>query len=152
MSGRLGMRKGAFRSGLALLAAVATLSACEGQNLFVGPVSAGGTGPDVEITVPIAGVESVIGDSILVQAEVTASRGAASATYSGIYPADGTTAFTAESADLNGLSSVFLSNYLRASPGQVAGTAIVIVSVTDLSGQEGADSVTVTITEGLVPN
>lgn len=130
---------------LAVLASVAILSACAGENLFTFPVTGTEPGPGVEITAPTEGQEALVGDSILVMASVSAPTGAASVVYSGVYEIDGSSAYTGETASLNGLVNVSLTNHLRASPGQVAGTAVVVVSVTDQAGETSADSVTVTI-------
>lgn len=130
---------------LAVLASVAILSACAGENLFTFPVTGTGPGPEVEITAPTEGQETLVGDSILVTASVSAPAGAASVVYSGVYEVDGSPAYTGETASLNGLVNVSLTNHLRASPGQVAGTAVVVVSVTDQGGETSADSVTVAI-------
>lgn len=139
------MRPAAALRTLAALASVAIVSACAGENLFTFPATGREPGPVVEITAPPTGSEVALGDSVLVQASVSAPTGASSVTYSGIYEVDGSSAYTGETADLNGLISVSLTNRLRASPGQVPGTALVIVSVADQAGISGADTVTVTI-------
>ena len=137
------------RAVLALLVGVGVLSACAGENLFSLAASVGQTGPDVEITSPTSGATATIGDSVLVTATVSASNGAASVVYSGTYGAEGDAAYVQETSDLNGLVNLSLSNRLRAVPSQRAGTAIVVVSVTDQAGETGADTVTVTISAGV---
>lgn len=137
------------RAALALMAAVGILSACAGENLFSAAGSLGEGGPSVEITQPTTGATAEIGDSILVQATVTAQSGAASAVYTGLYEVEEDAAYVQETADLNGLVNLSLSNYLRAAAGQRAGTAFVVVTVTDQAGETGADTVTVTIEAGV---
>ena len=137
------------RAALVLLVGVGVLGACAGENLFSLAATAGQTGPDVEITNPTSGATAIVGDSVRVQASVSAPNGAASVVYSGTYGADGDAAYVQETNDLNGLVNLSLSNRLRAVPGQRAGTAIVVVSVTDRAGETGADTVTVTIQAGI---
>lgn len=133
------------RTALAMLSGVAIISACSGENLFSLAGTAGTLGPDVEITAPPDGEESLPGDSVLVQATVSAPDGAANAVYRSHYAGSEVPAFTSETQSLNGVSVVSLSNYLRAAPGQTEGTAYVVVEVTDRAGAVGADSVSVTI-------
>lgn len=139
------MSNRAVRSVLAVLASGAIVAACAGENLYDLQVLGGEAGPDVEITTPTSGIEKVPGDSVLVEATVEAPAGASNISYSGIYEVDEDAAYTAESAEGNGLTTLALSNYLRAVPGQREGTAVVIVRVTDLAGATGADTVTVNI-------
>lgn len=133
------------KTALTVCASAAILAACAGENLFSLAASVGEPGPEVEITAPTSGLEKAIGDSILVQASVNAPSGASSVVYSGIYSVSGDPAYTSEDQNLSGLVTVSLSNYLRASPTQVTGTALVIVSVTDQAGETAADSVTVNV-------
>lgn len=131
---------------LAVVASGVLLMACGGENIFPPfPIAGGSTGPTVEITTPTSGAEALLGDSILVEATVEALSGASTISYSGVYEADDAAAYTAESADGNGLTTLALTNYLRAAPGQTEGQAVVVVRVTDLAGSTGADSVTVNI-------
>ena len=58
-------------------------------------------------------------------------------------------AYAQETTDLNGLVNLSLRNYLRAAADQRAGTAVVVVTVTDQAGETGADTVTVTIEAGV---
>lgn len=139
------MTNRAVHSVLAALSSGVILAACAGENLFTFPALAGGTGPDVEIITPTSGIEKVVGDSVLVEATVAAPSGASAISYSGIYEVEEDAAYTAETAEGNGLTTLSLRNYLRAAPGQREGTAIVIVSVTDFAGATGADTVTVNI-------
>lgn len=136
------------RAPLAVMAAVGILSACAGENLF-SAAGTGARGPDVEITEPTTGATAELGDSILVEATVTAQSGAAAVVYTGRYEVEEDAAYVQETTDLNGLVNLSLSNYLRAAPGQRAGTAVVVVEVTDQAGDTGADTVTVTISAGV---
>lgn len=136
------------RAALASMAIVAVLSACTGENLFSAAGSVGQGGPSVEIITPTSGASAEIGDSILVETTITAQSGAASAVYTGTYEVEEDAAYVQETTDLNGLVNLSLSNYLRAAPDQRAGTAVVVVTVTDQAGETGADTVTVTVTAG----
>lgn len=139
------MRNRAACNVFAIMASGVVLAACSGENLFTLQALDVETGPEVDIVQPASGIEKVVGDSILVEAQVSAPSGASTISYTGVYSADRTTAYTAETEEGNGLNALPLSNYLRAAPGQEAGTAIVVVSVTDLAGETGADTVTVNI-------
>ena len=135
-----------LRAGLAVLASVGILSACAGENLFSLAASVGEPGTDVEITTPSPGLTKSVGDSLLVEASVNAPNGAASVVYSGIYEVEQDAAYVEEQRNLNGLTSLSLSNHLQAVPAQRAGTAFVVVTVTDQTGAASADTVTVNIT------
>lgn len=138
-----------IRAAMALAAGVAVLSACAGEHLLTGVSAVGERGPSVEITAPTTGATAEVGDSILVETTVTAQSGAAVVVYTGLYEVEEDAAYVQETADLNGLVNLSLSNYLRAVAGQRAGTAVVVVAVTDQAGDTGADTVTVTISEGV---
>lgn len=133
-----------FRSRWALVAGALALSACAGENLFSLAAAVGSQGPTVDITVPTTNFTIAVGDSILVQATVNATNGATSASYNGWYE-DESAAYTGETETLNGVPSATLNNYLRAAPGQTAGSAYIVVEVTDGIGGTGIDSVKVTI-------
>ena len=59
---------------------------------------------------------------------------------------DGTAAYLTQSASLNGLVSLSLNATLAPIAGQDEGAARIIVTVTDQTGQVGADTVNITIT------
>ncbi|MDX1494194.1 MAG: hypothetical protein R3253_09055 [Longimicrobiales bacterium] len=130
---------------LAALAAVGVLGACAGENLFTVPGTGSGGSPTVEITAPTAGATFSVGAPVSVAANGTAQAGGATAEFKGVYSADGATAYTPQSVSISGLVNVALSAELVAAPGQAAGTAVIIVTLTDQAGNRGADSVTVTI-------
>ena len=134
-----------FQRRLALLAGAVILSACSGENLFSLAAAVGGTGPQVDITAPTPNFNLAVGDSILINATVAAAAGGATAQYNGWYTDDGTAAFTGETEQLNGVPSVNLTNYLRPVVGQVAGDAVIVLTVTDNAGGTTTDSVKVTI-------
>lgn len=134
------------RTVLILLAGSGLLAACAGENLFTGlGTSVEVTAPAVDITTPTEGFNKALGDSLRVEANVNAPNGAASVRYSATYEADGTAAYTSETVGLDGSMSVTLSETLAAVAGQIAGTALVVVEVTDQAGESGADTVTVVI-------
>ncbi|MDH3271619.1 MAG: hypothetical protein OEN56_09820 [Gemmatimonadota bacterium] len=137
--------RGRLRAAIAAAVGIVILSACEGKNLFTISATGGETGPTVEITTPSVGFTIAVGDSILIEANVNAPSGGNQATYKGVAEGSGSVLYTQETADLNGLVVVTLSNYLRAAPGQTAGSANIIVEVSDALGEIGADTVSVTI-------
>lgn len=134
-----------IRRSVALVAGALFLAACAGENLFSVTAAVGGTGPTIDITAPTANFALSVGDSILIQASVTAPAGGSTVDYNGWYVDDGSAAYTGESDNLNSLPSVTLSNYLLPVTGQVAGDAYIVVTVTDNVGATGVDSVKVTI-------
>lgn len=146
---RIAIAAPGIRAAMTVAAGVAVLSACAGENLFTGVTAGSQSGPSVQITEPTTGASAEIGDSILVEATVTAQSGAAEVVYTGIYEVEEDAAYTRETTDLNGLVNLALSNYLRAVPGQRAGTAVVVVEATDQTGASGADTVTVSISAGV---
>lgn len=133
------------RGALVVLASAVVLAACAGENLFTGPATGGGSGPQVDITSPSSGAAVPLGEALEVSASVTAQQGAASAEFKGVYEGDGDAAYAATSQDLNGIVNLTLTQSLTASADQRAGTAVIIVSITDQGGETGADSVTVNI-------
>jgi len=139
-------RRRRVRIPLILLAGVGLLSACAGENLFTGlGTSVEMTAPAVDITTPTEGFNAALGDSLLVEANVNAPNGATSVTYSATYETDGEAAYTSLTETLDGSISVRLSESLAAVGGQVTGAALVVVEVTDQTGEKGADTVTVVI-------
>jgi hypothetical protein len=130
---------------LGLLATLAALGACAGENLFSLATSSGAVGPDVELTSPSDAFTLTIGDSIRVRANVNAPQGGGSVVYRASYAGTETAAFTSETQNLNGLVVATLDNYLKAAAAQTAGSAYIVVEVTDLAGAMGKDSVKVTI-------
>lgn len=139
-------RHGRAGAAVVVLVVAAVVTACAGENLFSLAATASEPGPEVEITTPTSGLTKAIGDSLLVEANVNAPEGASSVVYVGTYEVEAGTAYTPETTSLSGLTNVALRNFLLAAPDQTAGTVVVVVTVTDLAGESGADSVTVTIT------
>lgn len=135
-----------FGRGFALALGAMVATGCAGENLFGLPGSVGDQSgaPVVEITAPAEGAGVVLGDSVLVSAEVTAANGGGAIVYRGSY-ADGTDAFVPEFGNMNGVAASTLTNYLRAAGGQTAGSAYIVVEVTGLGGGLGKDSVQITL-------
>ena len=129
----------------ALLVAVA-LGACRGENLFslAGTVSA--SAPSVEITSPTGGSTVVVGDSLLVLASIEATSGVATIDFRATYTDSiGGAAYNPETASGASAVRVSVTNRLTAVVGQREGDAYVVVTATDVGGQQGIDSVKVTI-------
>lgn len=130
----------------ALVLGIVAAAACTGENLFTFPTSSNALGPTVDITVPGPGFSIALGDSILITATASAPSGAASIAYRGRY-ATQAAAFIAETeAVAAGETAPEIRNYLKASAGQVAGSAWVAVTLTDALGATATDSVSITIT------
>lgn len=129
----------------ATLLSVAVLSGCAGENLFSLAASVSDVGPQVLITTPGESFTIAIGDSVRIVADINASGGAASATYSGTYSDSDEAAYTGEQETLGGLTITTVNNFLKAVAGQTEGSVYIIVEVTDLAGATGADSVKITI-------
>lgn len=140
------LMKGTDLRALTALAAVGVFGACAGENLFSVAGTGAGGAPTVEITAPTAGAEFAVGAPVSVAANGTAQSGGANAEFKGVYAADGAAAYTAQTVSVSGLVNVALTAELSAAPGQTAGTAVIIVTLTDQAGNTGADSVSVTIT------
>ena len=133
------------RNAALTLGAALFFSGCAGENLFSVAAAVSELGPEVLITAPGEGFTVSVGDSILVLAEVTASGGAVTAEYRGTYSGTDDPAYTAETESLGGVSFVRLNNQLKAADAQVAGSAYIVVQVTDQAGAVSKDSVKVTI-------
>lgn len=133
-----------FRSRLVLLAGAVLLSACAGENLFT-LTGVSGSGPQIDITSPSSNFDVVAGDSVLVQATVSATVGLASVRYAGWYADDGFAAFNSESETLDGVGVANLSTYLTAVSGQAPGDVYIVVEATDQGGAVAADSVKITV-------
>ncbi len=131
--------------GLVLLGSVA-LGACRGENLF--SLAGGLTGgqPTVEITAPTSGATQVVGDSVLVLASIEAPAGVITIDFRATYvDSIGGPAYTSETQSGGNAISVAVTNRLRAVAGQREGEAYIVVEATDVAGQQGIDSVKVTI-------
>jgi hypothetical protein len=129
-----------------VLLAVVALGACRGENLFSLTGSVSGTEPSVEITAPTGGSTAAVGDSVLVTANVEAQEGIVTIDFRATYVDSlGGAAYNAETASGGNAVSVNVSNRLTAVAGQRAGEAYIVVQATDVAGQQGVDSVKVTI-------
>lgn len=124
--------------------ATAAVAGCAGENLF-SVAGVGASGPEVGITSPTEAAEVTAGSPLPVAADAVAQAGAANVEYKGVYD-DGTAAYLTQSASLNGLVSLSLNATLAPVAGQDEGAARIIVTVTDQTGQVGADTVNITIT------
>jgi len=133
------------KAALTVLASLTVLGACAGENIFSLTAGAGSVGPTVNVTAPAENLALALGDSVLVRADVNAPAGATTLQINSTY-AGGTAAFTAyTNAALGSAATVAVNRWLQPAAGQVAGSAYIVVQVTDLSGAVGKDSVKVTI-------
>ncbi len=131
--------------GVGVLAAAVTLTACRGENLFDVPGTFGTGGPEVTITAPGEGSTLAPGASVRIRADVVAPGGLTTAAYSGLFTADRSAAFVAETEDFQSLTIAALDNTLVATGGGGVGEVWIVVRVTDTQGQSKADTVTITI-------
>lgn len=133
-----------FRSRIALLVGAVLLSACAGENLFT-LTGVSGSGPQIEITQPAAGATRSLGDSVLVQANISSTVGIGTVTINGRYAGGGTAAYGPFTGSYPGLVTTSPSTYLSALAGQVVGDVYIVVEATDQGGTTAADSVKITI-------
>ena len=138
-------RRPRVATAFSLLMSVAIMSACAGENLFSLAATGGASGPEVNITAPVDNFSIALGDSIRIQASVSAPNGAGTVVYRANYDGTQTPAFTSETANLNGLAVATLDNRLKAAAGQTAGSVYVVVEVTGLGGNMGKDSVKIVV-------
>ncbi|HSH74147.1 MAG TPA: Ig-like domain-containing protein [Longimicrobiales bacterium] len=130
-----------LRVGPAILA-LGLLGGCTGENLFTGVALIRDLiGPEVEITAPQSGLTVAEGDSVLVTATLSSSRGVAEVSYAGVLDTGGS-AFNPVVVPLAGPRDTTVSRYLRRT-GTTAGGARIIVEATDVTGETGADTVSV---------
>jgi hypothetical protein len=129
---------------LAAALAVAVVAACTGENLFTGP-SQGGTllGPAVEITAPAEDAMLTLGDSVQVSAEISSANGVSEVIFSGAYQT-GTAAYAQLVVALGGATDTTISRFLQP-VGTVTGAAKIAVEASDVTGRDGADTISVTI-------
>lgn len=126
--------------------ALVALAACTGENIFPLSVSSGGGSlgpPEVQITAPAASAALTLGDSVQVTASVTAENGVGQVTFLGTFDA-GASAYVQQVVPLSGQADTTLSRFLQPA-GTVTGAARIIVQATDLLGNQGADTVSVTV-------
>lgn len=145
-----------------LLATVAlTLGACEGDNLFRNPVGIGpddGRDPTVKIELPDSGQRVAVGDSVLVQVRVKDTQGVARLEVGGfavkgsmqLGTRTAVPRFELKVVDLEDRRPVVrdtvVTRYLIATADTVpADSVLLIAQVTDLSGNQVADTARISI-------
>jgi hypothetical protein len=145
------------RVAVLLLASVAGLGACDGENLFSPPADskrADLVPPSVEIVLPVAGAIRPPGDSVLVQARVRDDVAIDSVTFVGIArrgdAALGThqivSRFQPKSVRLTSLTGdTLVSRYLLPAPDSAREVVHFVVTAWDRSGNSSADTVHVTV-------
>lgn len=132
-----------MRLAAAMLVAAA-LPACTGDNLFTGlGAIAGLLGPEVEITAPANNATLGVGDSVQVTANLTSPDGVTTVSFKGLF-AGGSTAFTEVLFTLPAPQDTTVTRIL-APAGASTGTVKIIVTAGDALGEQGADTVTVSI-------
>ena len=128
-----------------VIVGAALLRACRGENLFSLAASVAQPGPTVTMTQPGPGFTIARGDSLRVQAEVTAASGLTVVAYRASYAATGSDAYGPETQTYAGAPFARVDNWLRPQGTQVVGDVYVVVQATDLGGAVGTDSVKVQI-------
>ena len=124
---------------------VAVVAACAGENLFTGPASGGGLlGPQVEITAPQPNITIALEDSVNVTANVSSNEGITEVSFTGTLDAGGPAPFTPVVVPLTAVTDTTLSRYLKRS-GTTGGAARIIVTAKDVSGDTGADTISVNL-------
>ena len=138
--------KTARRSGaVTVLASLTVLAACAGENLFTLQAVLSGLGPTVDITAPADAFVVALGDSLLVEADLAATAGLSRVQVRTPHAVGGAPAFDEIDDPLGSAATFALSAWLQAADGQVAGSAYIVVEVTDIDGAMTKDSVKVDI-------
>jgi hypothetical protein len=121
-------------------------AACAGENLFTGPGIGGGglLGPQVDITAPQPNITIPVGDSVNVTATLVSSEGITEVSFTGTLVAGGAAPFTPVVVPLTAVTDTTMSRYLKRS-GTTAGAARIIVTAKDVSGDTGADTISVNL-------
>ena len=134
------------RATILAAAAVATVAACAGENLFTGPALGGGAllGPQVTITTPQPNISIPPEDSVNVTATLVSAEGITEVSFTGTLDAGGVAPFTPVVVPLTAVTDTTMSRYLKRS-GTTAGAARIIVTAKDISGDTGADTISVTL-------
>lgn len=140
--GRGEERKLASRFGLAVALAGA-VAACTGDNTFTGIGFAGPQAPEVTITEPQANVTVASGDSVKVTATIESVQGVSQVTFTSLLDGGGD-AFTPISVSLQNPQDTTLSRYMKRTT-TTAGSARIIVRAVDVLGDDGADTVAVSL-------
>lgn len=138
-------RRVSARVGGAVLAA-AVVAACAGENLFTGPAlgGAGLLGPEVQITAPLPPVTVAPGDSVQVTASISTPEGITEVAFTSTLDAGGPAPFTPIVVPLSSVTDTTMSRFMRRS-GTTPGAAKIIVTAKDVSGDTGADTISVTL-------
>ena len=128
----------------AVMLVAAALPACTGDNLFTGlGAFAGLLGPEVEITAPSNNATLGVGDSVQVTANLTSPDGVTTVSFKGLFTG-GSVAFTEIPFTLPAPQDTTVTRIL-APAGASTGTVLIIVTAGDALGEQGADTVTVSI-------
>jgi delta 1-pyrroline-5-carboxylate dehydrogenase len=137
-------RRTSTRLAGALLAGV-VVAACAGENTFTFAASATDLlGPEVDITAPIPPVTIAPGDSVQVTATLTSSEGITEVSWTGTLDAGGAAPFTPIVVPLTAVLDTTMSRFVVRS-GATGGAAKIIVTARDISGDTGADTISVTL-------
>lgn len=138
-------RRAPVRLAGALLAGV-VVAACAGENAFTFAARASDLlGPRVDITAPIPPVTIAPGDSVRVTASLTSSEGIVEVSWTGTLDAGGGAPFLPIAAvPLPGVRDTTMSRYMVRA-GATAGAAKIIVTARDITGDTGADTISVTL-------
>lgn len=130
----------------AVLAAMLLVVAvgCTGENIFTAPaLTTRIFGPAVEITSPTSGTSVAVGNALDVTAQASSVDGITQVSFVGTFTAGGT-AFTAQTIPLGTTTDTTLTVTMQ-QPGTTTGSVSIIVTATDVLGQQGSDTVAVTI-------
>jgi hypothetical protein len=128
----------------ALLAGV-VVAACAGENAFTFAVQASLLGPQVEIIAPVPPVTVAPGDSVEVTANLTSGEGMTEVSWTGTLDAGGSAPFLPIVVPLAGVLDTTMSRFVKRADGSPAGQAKIIVTATDVTGDTGADTISVTL-------
>jgi hypothetical protein len=135
-------RRVASRFGVAVVIA-GVFAACTGDNTFTGLGFAGPQRPEVTITAPQANISIAAGDSVEVKATITSVQGVSQVTFTSLLDGGGN-AFTPISVTLPNPQDTTLARFMiRATA--TAGSARIIVRAVDVLGDDGADTVAVSL-------
>jgi hypothetical protein len=127
----------------ALLAGV-VVAACAGENTFTFAASGRDLlGPEVDITAPIPPVTIAPGDSVQVTATLTSSEGITEVSWTGTLDAGGAAPFAPIVVSVAARDTTMSRYMVRL--GATGGAAKIIVTARDITGDTGADTISVTL-------
>lgn len=138
-------RRVAARVGAGVLTAV-LVAACAGENLFPAFIVTAPEdllGPQVDITAPSGPVTVPPGGTVSVTAALSSGEGLTQVAFTGTLEAGGA-AFTPVTLALASPRDTTVTQVLTRSTA-TTGTARIIVTATDVTGDQGADTVSVTL-------